>query len=195
MRNFHCIFLLHIAMFWWLFTIHVSGKLVSLALRVELSSYNIAQATYEVAIQLGWFKNPILIAWYTSHFDNIRNLYLFLENPHISKQKRYFFSENIWKLQIIITDIFPSWDLNPLSSDSFSFSSRPKEWPMPVKRIWHLVYCAKLKINSHLCVQSLLSSFEWGTHYIPKFLELLEIEQWTSKLRFLFRFHGASILH
>ena len=122
---------------------------------------------YEVAIQLGWFKNPILIAWYTSGFDNIRNLYFVSRKSSHIKQKRYFFSENIWKLQIIITDIFPSWDLNPILRQ-FLLQLRPKEWPMTIKRIWHLVYCAKLKINSHLCVQSLLPSFEyWAPTVFP----------------------------
>lgn len=109
----------------------------------------------EAAIQLGWFKNPILIAWYTSGFDNIRNLYfLSRKSSHIKTEKILFF----W------TYLEVANNNNRYFSQSYPLTGSPSAQD-PKNGPWHKserdIYLFKLKIYSHLSVQSLLPSFDY----------------------------------
>lgn len=115
---------------------------------------------FKAAIQLGWFKNPILIApghlWL---WENQKSL--LSGKPSPIKTEKILFSGRIWKLQII-TDILPESSIPILRWALLQL--RPKEWVGgDMKMNDFFFYCLKSKIYSHLSVQALLPSLEYWT--------------------------------
>lgn len=115
---------------------------------------------FKAAIQLGWFKNPILIApghlWL---WENQKSL--LSGKPSPIKTEKILFSGRIWKLQII-TDILPESSIPILRWALLQL--RPKEWVGGDRKMNDFFfYCLKSKIYSHLSVQALLPSLEYWT--------------------------------
>lgn len=115
---------------------------------------------FKAAIQLGWFKNPILIA--PGHLWLWENQKPLLSGkPSPIKTEKILFSGRIWKLQII-TDILPESSIPILRWALLQL--RPKEWVGGDRKMNDFFfYCLKSKIYSHLSVQALLPSLEYWT--------------------------------
>lgn len=127
---------------------------------------------FKAAIQLGWFKNPILIApghlWL---WENQKSL--LSGKPSPIKTEKILFSGRIWKLQII-TDILPESSIPILRWALLQL--RPKEWVGGDRKMNDFFFTALNRKYIHIWVFKLYFH-HLNTEYLlySKVLELLAV--------------------
>lgn len=127
---------------------------------------------FKAAIQLGWFKNPILIA--PGHLWLWENQKPLLSGkPSPIKTEKILFSGRIWKLQII-TDILPESSIPILRWALLQL--RPKEWVGGDRKMNDFFFTALNRKYIHIWVFKLYFHHLNTEHLLySKVLELLAV--------------------